>query len=84
MNLPREKLIGLENTQPFTYKNLIFAHSGLIKALEARKKLGKYDDLIKRVNDSEVYFALLIKHWFSDEKQLYAFNKYVEGEDLCF
>ena len=61
--LPREKLIGLENTQPFRHNNLLFAHNGSIKALNVVEKLGEYKQLIRGVNDSEIYFVLFLKYW---------------------
>lgn len=62
--LPKHMLIGVENSQPFFYKNYLFAHNGTIYIPdEVTETLGKYKELIKGVNDSEVYFAYLIKEW---------------------
>ncbi|OYT67813.1 MAG: hypothetical protein B6U65_01975 [Candidatus Wolframiiraptor sp. EX4484-121] len=119
--LPRDELIGVENSQPFKYHNRIFAHNGVIRAVdEAMEFLGEYRSIVKGNNDSEVYFALLMKGWdleedvygalrwvegmllkamrssgkgyknpftslnaiFSDGEKLYAYNRYLEGENL--
>ena len=64
--LPRQMLIGIENSQPFFYKNYLFAHNGAIYIPdEVAETLGKYKNLIKGVNDSEVYFVHLVKEWES-------------------
>jgi len=63
-NLPRELIIGLKETQPFQYRNRVFAHNGVIRVPnEAMNLLGSYKELVKGNNDSEIYFALLIKEW---------------------
>jgi len=60
--LPREKLIALENTQPFYYENYLFVHNGtILYPDEVLNVLEEYRFLVKGINDSEVYFALLIK-----------------------
>ncbi len=61
--LPREKLIGMENTQPFNYSLYLFAHNGTVRALKVFDRLESYKSIVKGVNDSEIYFALLIKEW---------------------
>ena len=61
MNLPREKLLRIENQQPFKYKNWVFAHNGTLKLpAETMAKLGKYQKNMKGNNDSEVFFWLLM------------------------
>lgn len=61
MNLPREKLLLIENQQPFTYKNWIFAHNGTLKLpTETLAKIGKYQKQMKGNNDSEAFFWLLM------------------------
>jgi predicted glutamine amidotransferase len=61
MNLPREKLLRIENQQPFTYKNWVFAHNGTLKLpAEVLGTLGKYQKRMKGNNDSEVFFWLLM------------------------
>ena len=63
-NLPREMIIGLNETQPFQYRNRVFAHNGVIRVPdEAMSLLGNYRRLVRGNNDSEVYFALLMKEW---------------------
>jgi len=60
--LPRELLISMENTQPFSHGSFVFAHNGVIyvpdEALERLEP--EYRKLVKGLNDSEVYFALLL------------------------
>jgi predicted glutamine amidotransferase len=61
MNLPREKLLRIENQQPFRYQNWVFAHNGTLKLpAETLEKLGKYQKNMKGNNDSEVFFWLLM------------------------
>jgi len=63
-NLPREMIIGLEHTQPFQYGDRVFGHNGVIRIPdEVMEFLGDYRKIIKGNNDSEVYFALLMKEW---------------------
>ena len=63
MHLPRERLVGLENSQPFVHGSAMFAHNGSIPyPRETRPKLGKFEALVRGVNDSEVLFWLLLKH----------------------
>ena len=61
--LPRELLISMENTQPFSHGNFVFTHNGVIyipdEVLERLEP--RYRKLVKGLNDSEVYFALLLK-----------------------
>jgi predicted glutamine amidotransferase len=61
MNLPREKLLRIENQQPFTYKKWVFAHNGTLKLpAETLARLGRYQKMMKGNNDSEVFFWLLM------------------------
>src|ERR1700688_2430835 len=63
MNLPRERLISLENSQPYSYGGLLFAHNGLIPfPRETRALLGKFERKVIGVNDSEVLFWLFVRH----------------------
>ncbi len=63
MNLPHERLIGLENSQPFVHGGILFAHNGAITLpRETRALLGKFESHVQGVNDSEVLFWLLVKH----------------------
>jgi predicted glutamine amidotransferase len=56
-------LIGLAHTQPFTYKNWLFAHNGtLLIQREVRAELGPLEKQIQGNNDSEVLFYWLMKH----------------------
>ncbi|MEM3815893.1 MAG: class II glutamine amidotransferase [Candidatus Bathyarchaeia archaeon] len=60
--LPREKLISIENTQPFSYKNYVFAHNGVISMPdEVAQLLGDWKLNIRGLNDSEVYFWYIVK-----------------------
>lgn len=63
LNLPHERLIGRENSQPFAYHNYLFAHNGSIPyPRETRPLLGKFEEQVRGVNDSEVLFWLLVRH----------------------
>ena len=65
-NLPRDALISIENSQPFLYEKWIFAHNGVIYMPdELAEELGEYSSIVSGVNDSEVYFAYLIKKLYS-------------------
>ncbi|MEM2369649.1 MAG: class II glutamine amidotransferase [Candidatus Bathyarchaeia archaeon] len=60
--LPREKLISVENSQPFHYENYVFAHNGTIMIPdEVKGLLGEWRLRIRGLNDSEVYFWFIIK-----------------------
>jgi predicted glutamine amidotransferase len=75
MDLPRERLIGFENTQPFVHDSTMFAHNGMIPfPRETRAFLGEFEPMVKGVNDSEVLFWLLARHLGSaqDPVQAYA------------
>jgi len=62
LKVSREELIALENTQPFRHGRYVFAHNGTIYyPREAIAYLGEYRSLLKGINDSEVYFLLLLK-----------------------
>lgn len=63
MGLPRERLIALENVQPFTFGSYLFAHNGSIPLpRETRSRLGKFERHVRGVNDSEVLFWLYVRH----------------------
>lgn len=63
MGLPRERLIGPENSQPFEWGGCLFAHNGSIPhPSETRPLLGKFEEKLRGVNDSEVLFFLLVHH----------------------
>lgn len=60
--LPIEMLISIENTQPFSYGNYVFAHNGIIMIPdEASDLLGEWRQRIRGLNDSEVYFWYVIR-----------------------
>lgn len=60
--LPKSRLVGLANTQPFYGEGLAFAHNGtLFIKDEVRSLLGKYAARVKGVNDSEVLFWQVVK-----------------------
>jgi len=61
--IEKDKLIGIENTQPFSYQNYIFSHNGTLSIVdEVFENLGKYKKYVKGLNDSEVLFWHFIKH----------------------
>jgi hypothetical protein len=63
LKLPRDRLLGLENCQPFVHGSIVFAHNGSLSfPSETRPLLGKYESKVRGVNDSEVLFWLLVKH----------------------
>jgi predicted glutamine amidotransferase len=75
MNLPKERLISLENSQPFAHGGLLFAHNGMIPyPRETRSRLGRFERNVVGVNDSEVLFWLFVRHVeeFGDPVQAYA------------
>ena len=75
MGLPKERLIGLENSQPFLHGSTMFAHNGSIQfPRETRAFLGEYESMVKGVNDSEVLFWLLIRHLDSATDPVEAFD----------
>ncbi|MEM2342091.1 MAG: class II glutamine amidotransferase [Candidatus Bathyarchaeia archaeon] len=68
--LPREKLISIENSQPFYYGNHLFAHNGTITIPDdVAQLLGDWRLKIRGLNDSEVYFWYIIKE-ISEGKNL--------------
>jgi len=55
--LPKARLLGAANTQPFAADGWLFAHNGtLFIKDEIRSLLGKYAAKVKGANDSEVLF----------------------------
>ena len=63
LQLPRERLIALENSQPFASHSVLFAHNGAIPfPTETRPFLGVHEGKVRGVNDSEVLFWLLERH----------------------
>jgi predicted glutamine amidotransferase len=60
--LPREKIVSLENSQPFKHENFLFTHNGVITIPdEVAESLGKWKQRIRGFNDSEVYFWYIAK-----------------------
>jgi predicted glutamine amidotransferase len=63
MNLPRERLIAPENSQPFENHTTLFEHNGAIPfPTETRPFLGVHEPKVRGVNDSEVLFWLLVRN----------------------
>lgn len=63
MGLPQEKLRSYENTQPFVFENWSFAHNGQINHPDrVRESMGVWGEKVRGINDSEVYFWLLMKY----------------------
>jgi len=61
--LPPARLIGLENSQPFSTHTTLFAHNGSIPfPVETKPFLGVHESKVKGVNDSEVLFWLLYRN----------------------
>jgi glutamine amidotransferase len=61
--LPKGKIQGLENTQPFTHGNFLFAHNGTVNfPVEFAPLLGPFRKNIRGVNDSEILFWLIARH----------------------
>ncbi|MCI4330867.1 MAG: class II glutamine amidotransferase [Thermoplasmata archaeon] len=79
MRLRRERLIALENVQPFTHEGDLFAHNGSIPfPRETRPLLGKYERKVMGVNDSEVLFWLFVRHL---EEQVDPLGAYAQTVD---
>lgn len=80
--LPLNQLIGIENTQPFSMGNYVFAHNGTINLPgELEDELGEYRAQISGVNDSEVYFWYLMKEIHSGKDPIRAFYSSVDMMD---
>jgi predicted glutamine amidotransferase len=79
MGLPKERLIALENSQPFAYESTMFAHNGMIPfPRQTRALLGEYEAMVRGVNDSEVLFWLLIRHLETAPDPVQAFDGVVK------
>ncbi|HTW56032.1 MAG TPA: class II glutamine amidotransferase [Thermoplasmata archaeon] len=60
MDLPHERLLAPENSQPFGSHTMLFAHNGAIPfPVETRPFLGLLEPKVRGVNDSEVLCWLL-------------------------
>lgn len=74
LNLSHERLIALENSQPFGSGSILFAHNGSIPyPREVRALLGPLESEVRGVNDSEVLFWLLMRHLEEDKEPLAAY-----------
>lgn len=62
--LSKNDILTPESTQPFVYKNMVFAHNGTIHFPDTvADSLGPYKRMIQGPNDSEVYFWLVMKNF---------------------
>lgn len=60
--VPVRRLIGRENTQPFTDGRVVFIHNGTLHIPgEVEKALGRWRRRVRGLNDSEVYFWQFMK-----------------------
>jgi predicted glutamine amidotransferase len=76
MNLPRERLLALVNSQPFDDGETLFAHNGAIPLpTETRTVLGPFEPRVQGVNDSEVLYWLLAKHFRETGDPLAAYTR---------
>jgi predicted glutamine amidotransferase len=74
LQLPREQLLSLVNSQPFEDGQTLFGHNGSIPLpTETRKLLGSLAPRVQGVNDSEVLYWLLVKHYRDSGDPLAAF-----------
>ncbi len=79
MKLPSERLLGLENSQPFEAHTILFAHNGAIPfPTETRPMLGVYEPNLRGVNDSEVLFWLLVRNTHEHDDPLQGYVHTVE------
>jgi predicted glutamine amidotransferase len=79
LHLVRERLIALENSQPFEAHTTIFAHNGSIPfPMETRPFLGVHEPKVRGVNDSEVLFWLLYRNTEETGDPLVAYIRTVE------
>lgn len=63
LKLDKQKLLSLENTQPFAFQNYVFAHNGTLNIpKEVLATLGPWKRRMQGVNDSEVLFWLLMSY----------------------
>jgi predicted glutamine amidotransferase len=82
LNLPREKLIGLDNSQPFGTHTTLFAHNGAVPfPNETKPFLGVHEKEVRGVNDSEVLFRLLLRHEQEIHNPLRAYERALEDLD---
>lgn len=63
LKLMKDALLGTRHTQPFSYREWLFAHNGtLLIPKEVRTALGSFGTHIEGNNDSEVLFYWILKH----------------------
>jgi predicted glutamine amidotransferase len=78
LKLSRERLIALENSQPFAFGDYLFAHNGsILHPGEVRPLLGRFEPMVRGVNDSEVLFWLLLRHLDEDPDPVVAYTRAV-------
>ncbi len=81
--LPIEKLITIENVQPFHYKNYVFIHNGTINIPDhVISSLGNFKKMIKSSNDSEAYFWYIIKKL--EEENLNLIEALIDFEEFLW
>jgi predicted glutamine amidotransferase len=79
MNLPKARLIGPENSQPFSFESTLFAHNGCVPyPRETRPLLGNFEPKVRGVNDSEILFFLLLRHLEDTSEPAAAFGRAVQ------
>jgi predicted glutamine amidotransferase len=79
LQLPKERLLAIENSQPFDTHTVLFGHNGAIPfPNETRPFLGVHEPKVKGVNDSEVLFWLLYRHTEETGDPLVAYQHTVE------
>lgn len=62
--LPMDRLINLDNTQPYSDGRWAFGHNGTLEIpLEVAEELGDFKRNVKSNNDSEVYFWQFMKFY---------------------
>ncbi len=75
LGLPAEQLQGPLNSQPFASPGALFAHNGMIPfPRETRPYLGRQAEEVRGVNDSEVLFRLLLRHYEEKGEPLRAYE----------
>ncbi|MEM1574464.1 MAG: class II glutamine amidotransferase [Nitrososphaerota archaeon] len=81
--LPIEKLLTIENVQPFYYKNYVFIHNGTINIPDCViSELGNYKKMVKSLNDSETYFWYIIKKL--EEEKLNLVEALIDFEEFLW
>lgn len=84
LGLDRAKIMTVEATQPFEYKNIVFMHNGAVRAPDKIMKEAyssgmlpkasySFGMLPRSMNDSEVYFILFVKYFLESGDAAKAF-----------